>query len=145
MKLHLQNNSGIQIRAYGPGQITLSLPPRLPADTGVAPVTADTPPNLQSLETVSHSFLLTPTHLERDWSPEHFEQLEPVHVEPMLALEPELVLLGTGARLRFPHPAFGAALMERRIGMEVMDTAAACRTYNILLGEGRRVAAALLL
>ena len=58
---------------------------------------------------------------------------------------PQIVLLGTGARLRFPPPAFYAGLLEARIGVEVMDTAAACRTYNILAAEGRRVAAALLL
>jgi uncharacterized protein len=60
-------------------------------------------------------------------------------------LEPEIVLLGTGDRQRFPHPRLTQALLAHGVGVEVMDTAAACRTYNIIMMEGRRVAAALLL
>ena len=63
----------------------------------------------------------------------------------MLALAPELVVFGSGARLRFPPPAWLQPLMARRIGVETMDTAAACRTYNVLAAEGRAVVAALLL
>ena len=66
-------------------------------------------------------------------------------VPQLAALEPEIVLLGTGSRLRFPHPRLTAALARARIGLEVMDVQAACRTYNILAGEGRHVLAALLL
>jgi uncharacterized protein len=62
----------------------------------------------------------------------------------LLNLSPELVLLGTGTRQRFPHPRLTRALTEARIGIEVMNTAAACRTYNILMSEGRRVVAAFL-
>jgi uncharacterized protein len=61
-----------------------------------------------------------------------------------LALEPELVLLGTGARQIFPDPAYGAQFLRAGIGFEVMDTSAACRTFNVLVGEQRRVAAMLL-
>jgi uncharacterized protein len=63
---------------------------------------------------------------------------------PILALEPELVLLGTGARQIFPAPSFGAQFLRAGIGFEVMDTSAACRTFNVLVGEQRRVAALLL-
>ncbi len=77
-----------------------------------------------------------------DWAP-GFEQLEPEHLQALLEFEPEILLLGTGAILRFPRPACTAVFLERGIGVEVMDTAAACRTYNILLAEGRRVVAAL--
>jgi uncharacterized protein len=63
----------------------------------------------------------------------------------VLALEPELILLGTGARQVFPPPAFGAQFMRAGIGFEVMDTSAACRTFNVLVGEQRRVAAILLI
>jgi uncharacterized protein len=63
----------------------------------------------------------------------------------LLAHRPEIVLLGTGATQRFPHPRLSAPLAAARVGFEVMDTRAACRTYNILLGEGRRVVAAVLL
>ena len=63
----------------------------------------------------------------------------------MLALAPELVIFGSGQRLRFVAPALLRPLIERRVGVETMDTAAACRTYNVLASEGRAVVAALLL
>jgi len=63
----------------------------------------------------------------------------------LVGLRPELVLFGSGTRLRFPPPAFLRSLMAQRIGMETMDTLAACRTYNILAGEGRHVLVALLI
>ena len=74
-----------------------------------------------------------------------FEELAAVHFDALAMRAPEIVLLGSGARLRFPSPALYAGLIKARIGVEVMDTAAACRTYNILAAEGRRVAAALIL
>ena len=67
------------------------------------------------------------------------------HEGAVLALEPELVVFGSGERLRFAAPALLRGLIERRIGVETMDTAAACRTFNVLAGEGRCVVAALLL
>lgn len=79
------------------------------------------------------------------WAVERFEALTPEHFERAAALAPELVIFGSGARLRFPPPALMRALIERRIGFETMDTAAACRTYNVLASEGRSVLAALLL
>ncbi len=63
----------------------------------------------------------------------------------VLALEPELVLLGTGTRQSFPDPAFGASFLRAGIGFEVMDTGAACRTFNVLVAEQRRVVAMLLM
>ncbi len=71
--------------------------------------------------------------------------LEAAHFEPVAALAPDVVIYGSGARLRFPHPSLLRVLIERRIGFETMDTAAACRTYNVLVSEGRRVVAALLM
>lgn len=73
-----------------------------------------------------------------------FEALDEAQFHGLLALQPELVLLGTGRRQRFPHPSVLRPLMEAKVGVEVMDLQAACRTYNILMGEGRRVAAVLL-
>lgn len=73
------------------------------------------------------------------------EALTAAHFEQLLALQPELVIFGSGARLRFVSPALQRALIERRIGVETMDTPAACRTYNVLASEGRSVVAALLL
>jgi uncharacterized protein len=70
--------------------------------------------------------------------------LSEAHFEALAAFEPELVIFGSGSRLRFVPPALLKALIGRRIGVETMDTAAACRTYNVLLAEGRSVLAALL-
>lgn len=92
-----------------------------------------------------HSLIVLPDHVIENWPPQTFEQLAVEHFEHLLPLQPEMVLLGTGATLRFPHPSLTKTLLAARIGVEVMDTGAACRTYNILTGEGRRVAAALLL
>ncbi len=79
------------------------------------------------------------------WNVSAFETLGEQDFEFLVKLAPEIVLLGTGANLRFPHPALSQSLASARIGLEVMNTPAACRTYNILMAEGRKVAAALLL
>ncbi len=73
------------------------------------------------------------------------EQLTAAHFERLVAMDPELVIFGSGARLRFVSPALLRALMAAHIGIETMDTPAACRTYNVLVSEGRRVLAAVLL
>ncbi len=78
------------------------------------------------------------------WSAGSFAALSPEDFAQITALRPEVVLLGTGDTLRFPHPALTRALAEAQIGLEVMDMQAACRTYNILMAEERKVAAALL-
>ncbi len=78
------------------------------------------------------------------WSATSFETLTVDDFTTLLALKPEVVLLGTGSRQRFPHPRLSHALLAARVGVEVMDTQAACRTYNILMAEGRRVVAAFL-
>ena len=81
----------------------------------------------------------------RPWDVVAFAELRRDHFDAVLALEPEVVIFGSGARLRFVAPALQLALIERRIGVETMDSAAACRTYNVLANEGRRVVAALLM
>lgn len=78
------------------------------------------------------------------WPPRGLSQLHSAHFSQVLELGPELVIFGSGQRLRFPHPSLLHILMASRIGVETMDTAAACRTYNVLVSEGRRVVAALL-
>jgi len=78
------------------------------------------------------------------WDVAGFEALDEAHFEAIAALGPELVIFGSGPRLRFVRPALLRPLMARRIGIETMDTSAACRTYNVLLSEGRSVIAALL-
>jgi uncharacterized protein len=91
-----------------------------------------------------HSLIVLPDEVVSPWV-SSFEALSAQDFDVMLMRAPEIVLLGSGARLRFPSPALYAGLIKARIGVEVMDTAAACRTYNILAAEGRRVAAALIL
>lgn len=80
-----------------------------------------------------------------DWPPQRFDELQAAHFDQLLALHPELVIFGSGVRQRFAAPALLRGLIERRIGFEAMDTAAACRTFNVLVSEGRSVVAALLL
>ena len=89
------------------------------------------------------SLLVTPERL-LDWAPASFAGLDEAHFALIAELRPEVVLLGTGARQRFPHPRLTAPLARAGIGLEVMDVQAACRTYNILVAEERKVAAALL-
>ncbi len=79
-----------------------------------------------------------------EWDCASFEQLGASHFSRLVALGAELVIFGSGDRMRFPPPAWLAPLMAERTGVETMDTAAACRTYNILAAEGRHVIAALL-
>jgi len=78
------------------------------------------------------------------WHASGFESLAAEHFARIAAMRPEVVVFGSGARLRFPSPALLRPLIDAAIGIETMDTAAACRTYNVLLAEGRAVVAALL-
>lgn len=81
----------------------------------------------------------------RPWTPRAFEELTDEQLRELANSGAELVILGTGPRLRFPPAAWLAPFAARRVGLESMDTAAACRTYNILASEGRKVLAALLI
>ncbi|EIM01945.1 MULTISPECIES: Mth938-like domain-containing protein [Rhodanobacter] len=94
---------------------------------------------------ITRSFLLAPDRAVEDWPVTAVEALDAGHVEAVLALRPELVVLGTGERQAFPAAAFMAGFLRKGIGIEVMDNAAAARTYNLLAGEGRRVIAAFIL
>jgi uncharacterized protein len=90
------------------------------------------------------NLLVTPDRLIGGWAPGGFDALSESDFAALAALQPEVALFGSGATMRFPHPRLTRALAEAGIGLEVMDTPAACRTYNILAAEGRRVAAAIL-
>jgi len=94
---------------------------------------------------LTESFILSPEALHSDWPPNSVDQLCPDHCEPILALAPEIVILGTGEQQRFPSPRLLHSLHAARVGIEVMSTAAACRTYNLIRNEGRRVVAAIML
>ena len=94
--------------------------------------------------THTESVIVPWTGAVQTWDASSFESLGSDHFARLAALAPELVVFGSGPRLRFPAPALLRPLIEARIGIETMDTAAACRTYNVLLAEGRSVVAALL-
>jgi uncharacterized protein len=96
-------------------------------------------------EKVVTSVVLSSSGLRQPWACSRFADLNASHFEPLAQLDCELVIFGSGNQLRFPQPAWLQALMARGIGLETMDTPAACRTYNILAGEGRKVVVALLL
>ncbi|HSC47149.1 MAG TPA: Mth938-like domain-containing protein [Gammaproteobacteria bacterium] len=109
------------IRAYGPGRI-----------------------NVSDVLYTQSLILAVDTVLE-DWPPQRVEELDLQQFQPALALKPEILLVGTGASQRFLPGELMAKLAQGGVGVEVMDTAAACRTYNILLNEDRKVVAALLM
>ncbi|NDP48029.1 MAG: Xcc1710-like domain-containing protein [Sulfuriferula multivorans] len=92
------------------------------------------------------SLLLSTQGIEvAPWAGLNFEALTAEHFEWVAQRDLDILLFGTGNRLRFPHPSLTRALVEARIGLEVMDVGALCRTYNILVAEGRSVAAAVLI
>jgi uncharacterized protein len=92
---------------------------------------------------LAENLVVSGDRLEPAWAEGTLEALTEAQVAKLLEWKPEIVLLGSGAKFRFPDPAVLAPLHRARIGVEVMDTRAACRTYNILLSEGRAVVAAL--
>jgi uncharacterized protein len=98
-----------------------------------------------NLERHAGSIIVMPEVPVVPWPVQAFDALTPELFAMLLPLDPEVVVFGSGERLRFPHPRLTAALAAKRIGVEAMDFKAACRTYNILMAEGRRVAAALLI
>ena len=91
------------------------------------------------------TLVVLPDQLVTDWAASTFEALTADHLAALLPLDAEIILLGTGSKLRFPRTEIMAPLIRARVGYEVMDVHAACRTYNILVSEERKVAAALLL
>jgi uncharacterized protein len=121
MRFARDNSAGNTIRAYAAGQVTVND------------------------EIIRASVIVTPERIIRNWLPETFGELQPGHIARLEELQPEIIVLGTGSRLRFPSVEHTAKFLSRGIGVEIMDTNAACRTYNILLSEGRRVVAVLLM
>ena len=121
MKLQPDKSDVQSISGYGPGWV------------GVGP------------EKITHSVILSSKGERITWPCAAFEDLGAQHFEQLAQLDCEVVIFGSGSRIRFPQGAWLRPLMARRIGIETMDTAAACRTYNILAQEGRSVAVALLL
>ena len=91
-----------------------------------------------------YSLLVLPETPPVAWPVRSFERLDPEHFAHIASTDPDVVILGTGKRQRFVHPKLTTMLTARRIGVECMDNQAACRTYNILMAEGRKVALALI-
>jgi len=135
MKVSRDTTSSHSISAYAPGSIRIRLGQ---AVTGQATPT-------DGLLTLTRSLILSPQYLVTDWQPQALPELQAEHLDAVLALRPEVVLLGTGHRLRFPAQHLFTACYQAGVGVEIMDTGAACRTFNILAAEGRNVVAALLM
>lgn len=121
MKFQPERSSAQTINGYGPGWIGIDS------------------------ERIEHSVIVGSDGLRLAWPCTRFEDLTAAHFAQLADLQTELVIFGSGQRNRFPPPAWLQPLMARRLGLETMDTPAACRTYNILASEGRNVVAALLL
>ncbi|MEN6584642.1 MAG: Mth938-like domain-containing protein [Sulfuricella sp.] len=122
MKLHLQTASGTYLfTSYGTDHVAVN---------GVRH---------------EHSLIVMPESIIKDWQAAEPKQLSAEHFSALAGLELEILLLGTGSKLCFPSPRLMQAMAQQGIGLETMDTFAACRTYNILAAEGRKVAAALIL
>lgn len=95
--------------------------------------------------TLTRSFIMTPQRLIQDWEPRSVSYLEAGHFDQIVDLNPEIILLGTGRQLQFPDLAVTRIALEKGIGVESMDSSAACRTFNILMYEGRQIAVAIML
>jgi len=121
MKFHPDTTSGHNIRGYGPGWIQWGS------------------------EKITHSVVLSSRGERFNWNCERFEDLTAAHFEQLARLQTELVIFGSGDKLRFVSPTLTQSLILQQIGLETMDTPAACRTYSVLASEGRIVACALLM
>ena len=115
------NNAQYQIRSYQPGTITVND------------------------KTLSKSIIITPTALIEDWAPQTIQDLTAESLNRIVEIRPDILLIGTGATMTFLSPEIYGELINLGIGVEFMDTSAACRTYNALSAENRNVAAALLI
>ncbi len=120
--LDLDNNpSAYLIRAYKPGSLQVN--ERL----------------------LTCSIIITPSQLIQDWQPQIITDLSAMSLSPIIALKPDILLIGTGSKLIFPSIEIYGDLINLGIGVEIMDTSAACRTFNALSSESRHVAAALII
>lgn len=121
------------VRSYQAGQVKIILP-----------IDPEEETEQDNQLTLSTSFIIAPKQLKENWPPQSLAEITQEHLQAAIDLNPELIILGTGQRLEFPHPSITESLFAKGIGVEIMDTAAACRTYNVLMHEGREVVAALI-
>jgi uncharacterized protein len=115
------NNANFQIRGFVPGTLRVNE------------------------ETYTHSIIITPQNLITDWPPQALAELTAAHLQQIKELKPNILLIGTGETLQFPDLNIYGDLINSGIGVEIMSTSAACRTYNALTAENRNVAAALII
>ncbi len=137
MRFVEEKQEGLRIYGYDAQYINLLIPRELQLDVPVDPETGLSP--------LAVSFIITRGQLISDWPVACFEDLNASSMEPLCQLEPELIILGTGSTLQFPTGETTRSVREAGIGLEIMDTPAACRTFNVLSAEGRRVAAAVII
>jgi len=116
-----ENSAKYQVRAFKPGMIQINE------------------------KIYTHSLILTPDELIEDWAPQSITELTAETLTSVIRLQPDILLIGTGSKLVFLAPQIYGDLINLGIGVEVMTTSAACRTYNALSAENRRVAAALII
>jgi len=141
-----QNPKNYGIHAYAQGEITITIPRTLDEDSPL-----EIPDNITRLhipvrrENLTRSLVLMPDRLIRDWPPQNFSELSAEHFATLSELDIEIMLFGSGATTRWPALPLLAPLIDQGIGVEVMDTGAACRTYNILMSDQRKFAAAFLM
>ena len=121
MQLELEKGFGNTIRSFSRGLLTINN------------------------EDVECNVIVSADRIIKDWAPPSVSELSIADLEPVLALDPEVILLGTGETQAFPDGRLMTQIMRRGVGVEIMTTAAACRTYNVLMAEQRRVVAALLI
>ncbi len=121
MQLQQDSNDGLQINAYALGKVQIAG------------------------QEYTHSVIVTPERVINAWPPQTFAELKADDFKMIVQESPELILLGTGETLIFPEQEILADVYAAKIGIEIMDTAAACRTFNLLVADGRNVLAALIL
>ena len=134
------NTGAYTIRAYEAGEIVVYEPVSRKLNT----LTEDGKPRVNTtLLKMNNAFIITPGKLLEKWDVESPQSLSKNHFETILTLQPELIILGTGEKMHFPPAKEYLFLQQQGIGVEVMSTSAACRTYNFLVSDGRNVAAGL--
>ncbi|MDH5300479.1 MAG: MTH938/NDUFAF3 family protein [Gammaproteobacteria bacterium] len=134
------NTSAYTFRSYQAGKAQVFAP--LGDNVIISPDTASA---VATVHTLEHSFWMLPQKLVEQWEPRSLDELTAAHLAPLLDEKPELLILGTGEKIRFPKQEITQILTSRRIGVEVMGNSAACRTYNFLISDRRRVAIAILI
>jgi uncharacterized protein len=136
------DHSTYVIRSYGPGEVVLTEP--LSEEAMHAAAEGDQEALRLKRRTLRESSIVTPKKVLK-WSPRSADSLEAEHLADIVDEEPEIVIIGTGKHSNWPPASIIRFFTARGIGVEIMDTAAACRTYNILMYEGRKVVVALMM